>query len=89
MDNKKDVKSEDLYFRASEEEVVESEEIESGVVLDYDKDGKIVGIEVLDIGDKSSVNELVEYLASKSELREEDVEEMSEELKERIAEHYY
>ncbi len=89
MDNKKDVKSEDLYFRASEEEIVDSEEVKSGVVLDYDKDGKIVGIEVLDIGDKSSVNKLVEYLTSKSELTDEDVEEMSEELKERVAKHYY
>ena len=36
------------YLRFSAEVVVESEEVAPGVVLDYDADGKMVGMEVLD-----------------------------------------
>ncbi len=35
------------YIRFSPETVVESEEVAEGVVLDYDRDGRIVGLEVL------------------------------------------
>ena len=30
-------------------EIVDSEEIKSGVVLDFDKDGQVVGIEILGV----------------------------------------
>ena len=36
-----------LYFRLDETEIVESEEVEPGVILDYDKDGRVVGMEML------------------------------------------
>jgi uncharacterized protein YuzE len=36
------------YLRFSAAAVVESEEVAPGVVLDYDADGKMVGMEVLD-----------------------------------------
>ena len=36
------------YIRFSPEPVEESEEVAEGVVLDYDRDGRIVGIEVMD-----------------------------------------
>jgi len=36
----------DLIFR--EEPVAESDEVRDGIIIDYDKDGKIVSIEVLD-----------------------------------------
>jgi uncharacterized protein YuzE len=36
------------YIRFSPEPVEESEEVSSGVVLDYDAQGRIVGMEVLD-----------------------------------------
>jgi uncharacterized protein YuzE len=36
------------YIRFSPDKVVESEEVADGVVLDYDSDGRIVGIEVQD-----------------------------------------
>lgn len=35
------------YIRFSSEPVLESEEISQGIVLDYDRDGHIVGMEVL------------------------------------------
>ncbi|KAA5602897.1 DUF2283 domain-containing protein [Blastochloris sulfoviridis] len=36
-----------LYVRFAEAKVVESEEVAPGVVLDFDKDGRIVALEVL------------------------------------------
>ncbi len=36
------------YIRFSSEKVLESEEITEGIVLDYDGEGRIVGMEVLD-----------------------------------------
>ena len=36
----------DLIFR--EEPVVESDEVQEGIILDYGRDGKLVSIEVLD-----------------------------------------
>jgi len=35
------------YIRFSAEEVRESEEVSSGIVLDYDSEGRIVGMEVM------------------------------------------
>ena len=42
-----DLESDALYFRISEEEIEESEEVSLGVILDYSKDGRVVGIEIL------------------------------------------
>lgn len=36
------------YIRFSPEAVEESEEVSKGIVLDYDADGRIVGMEVMD-----------------------------------------
>jgi uncharacterized protein YuzE len=36
------------YIRLSPEAVEESEEVSAGIVLDYDADGRIVGMEVLE-----------------------------------------
>jgi uncharacterized protein YuzE len=36
------------YLRFSAEMVMESEEVAPGIVLDYDENGRIVGMEVLD-----------------------------------------
>jgi len=36
------------YIRFSSRRVNESEEVAQGIVLDYDEDGRIVGMEVLD-----------------------------------------
>lgn len=42
-----DRESDALYLRLDESAIVESEEAESGVILDFDKDGRVVGIEFL------------------------------------------
>lgn len=42
-----DPKADALYVRFVEAPIVESEEVSSGVVLDFDAEGRIVAIEVL------------------------------------------
>ena len=43
-----DAKADALYVRFADTPVVESEEVSEGVMLDFDADGRIVAIEVLD-----------------------------------------
>ena len=38
-----------LYFRLDESAIVESEEVRPGVILDFDKEGRVVGVEFLGI----------------------------------------
>jgi uncharacterized protein YuzE len=35
-----------LYFRLDETEIVESEEVEPGVILDFGENGRVIGIEI-------------------------------------------
>jgi uncharacterized protein YuzE len=37
-----------LYLRFAESNIVESEEVSEGLIVDYDADGRIVAIELLD-----------------------------------------
>ena len=41
-----------LYFRLDEAAIVESEEVEPGVVLDFDKNGRVIGIEILSLSSR-------------------------------------
>jgi uncharacterized protein YuzE len=41
-----------LYFRLDEAQVIESEEVEPGVILDYNVEGKVVGIEILNLSSR-------------------------------------
>ena len=47
-----DEQADALYVRLAESEIVESEEIRPGVVLDLDNRGEIVGIEILRVGER-------------------------------------
>ncbi len=42
-----DKESDALYLRLDETVIVESEEVQPGVILDFDEHGKVVGIEIL------------------------------------------
>ncbi len=44
-----DKESDALYFRLDETRIVESEEVQPGVILDYDKNDLVVGIEILNL----------------------------------------
>ncbi len=42
-----------LYLRLDDSDIVESEEIKDGIILDYNEAGKVVGIEVLYLSQKT------------------------------------
>jgi uncharacterized protein YuzE len=45
MNSRYDHEADILYLRFAETEIVESEEVSPGVVLDFDAEGRIVGVE--------------------------------------------
>jgi uncharacterized protein YuzE len=47
-----------LYFRLDETEIVESEEVQPGVILDFDKNGCVVGIEMLALSTRTEPEKL-------------------------------
>lgn len=53
-----DRESDALYFRLDESRVVESEEVRPGVILDYDKDDRVVGVEFLGVSTRATKEEL-------------------------------
>lgn len=55
---KVDKDSDTLYFRLDEENIVESEEIRPGVILDYDKNDRVVGVEFLGVSARATQEEL-------------------------------
>jgi len=50
-----------LYLLFSDEKIFESDEGKKGIILDYAKDGKIVGIEVLNASQQMNSPVKVEY----------------------------
>ena len=42
-----DEKADALYLRLDESKIVESEEVQPGIVLDYNEQSQVVGIEIL------------------------------------------
>lgn len=59
MKSRYDAQTDALYIRFAEAPVVESEEVRPGIVLDFDADGRIVAVEILDAS---------EHLASDADL---------------------
>ena len=47
-----DKKSDAMYIRFSEAPCFESDEIKEGFIIDYDKKGKVIGLELLDVSEK-------------------------------------
>jgi uncharacterized protein YuzE len=52
MKLKVDKESDALYFRLDESAIVESEEVQPGVILDFDAEGRVVGIEILNLSNR-------------------------------------
>ena len=50
-----------LYLSFSDEKVFKSDEEKKGIILDYTKDGKIVGIELLNASQQVKTPAKVEY----------------------------
>lgn len=49
---KLDEKNDALYFRLDESAIVESEEVQPGVILDFDARGNVVGVEILGLRER-------------------------------------
>lgn len=59
MRHRYDSEADALYIRFAEAEILDSEEVRPGIMLDFDAEGRVVGIEVLDAS---------EHLAAGAEL---------------------
>ncbi|MEZ4528980.1 MAG: DUF2283 domain-containing protein [Desulfobacterales bacterium] len=57
-----DKETDALYFRLDESRIVESEEIQPGVILDYDEKNQVVGIEFLNISFRMSQDSMSSVL---------------------------
>ena len=60
MKIKVDLDNDTLYFRISEVPIEAIEEVDDGIILDYDMDGKFVGIEILRLKERFKL----EYLTN-------------------------
>lgn len=49
-----DPEADALYIRLNEADIVESEEVQPGIILDFDKDGKVAGVEVLNASKRNT-----------------------------------
>lgn len=57
---KVDLESNALYFRISEEKILESEELAPGIIVDFAENDKVVGVEILGLKERFSLRELGE-----------------------------
>ena len=47
-----------MYFRLVEAAILESEEVQPGVILDFNAEGRVVGVEILNISTRVSAGQL-------------------------------
>ena len=55
---KVDKENDALYFRLDESTIVESEEVVPGVIIDFDRDGRVVGVEILALSTRMEPEQL-------------------------------
>ena len=53
-----DKENDALYLRLDESSIVDSEEVQPGVILDFNADGNVVGIELLNLSTRMSADQL-------------------------------
>ena len=53
-----DKENDALYFRLDESAIVESEEVQPGVILDFDKECRVVGVEILALSTRTTPEKL-------------------------------
>ena len=56
-----DKENDALYFRLDEKAIVDSEEVRPGIVLDFDENGQVVGIEFLNLNSRVTEEELSRF----------------------------
>jgi len=55
---KLDPESDALYIRFAERPIMESEEVAQGIILDFDDQGRVVGLEILQVSEKFAPEDL-------------------------------
>lgn len=55
---KLDPESDALHIRFAERPIVESEEVAKGIILDFDDQGRVVGLEILNVSKQFSPEDL-------------------------------
>jgi uncharacterized protein YuzE len=53
-----DTDTDALYFRLGESKIVESEEVRPGVILDFNENNQVVGVEFLGISKRATKEDL-------------------------------
>jgi uncharacterized protein YuzE len=53
-----DTENDTLYLRLDEVEIIESEEVQPGFTLDYDSNGRVIGIELLSLSLRTTPEKL-------------------------------
>jgi len=53
-----DKESDTLYFRLDKNKIVESEEVRPGVILDYDENDAVIGVEFLNVSSRITKEDL-------------------------------
>ena len=61
MKLKVDKENDALYFRLDDSTIVESEEVQPGVILDFNNEGKVVGVEILNLSMRVSPEKLKSF----------------------------
>ena len=61
MKLKLDEETDTLYLRLDDSAIVESEEVQPGVVLDFNADNRVVGIEMLNISTRVDREKLLDF----------------------------
>lgn len=51
---KADKENDAIYFRLDDSKIIESEEVEKGLILDFNESGNVVGIEILDVSKRTN-----------------------------------
>jgi len=55
---KVDKEADALYFLLDENKIIESEEVQPGVILDFDHSNQVVGFEILNVSKRTSLKDL-------------------------------
>jgi uncharacterized protein YuzE len=53
-----DKENDALYLRLNETGIVESEEVQPGIILDFDESGRVVGVEILTLSKRADRDQL-------------------------------
>jgi len=57
-----DEKADAIYFRLDQSDILESEEVRPGIIMDFNADDQVVGIEILGVKNRIPHSELKQML---------------------------